>query len=306
MAEFAKEKPGTRYIAKHLQKQVGTALETLERARLTDSDVHDARKSLKKARASLRLLRFSIGQGHYRAQNVALRDAARPLSAARDSKVLLDTLDMLRDRYGEPAEALQVDGLTRVLKARRARLTREVLTGRTGSRAHSRRLLRESGKFADTLAAKRGANDWSALCTGLQRVYAQGRRAMAAAKDEPTPEAFHDWRKRVKYLRYSLEMLEPLWPGMIGVLADQAHKLSDYLGDEHDFNVLREAAVANRSAFRDPGSLSALLALIDRAREELREKALLLGSRLYEEKPRAFARRFAQYWRDWRAEPVAA
>jgi hypothetical protein len=38
----------------------------------------------------------------------------------------------------------------------------------------------------------------------------------------------------------------------------------------------------------------------------LREKALLLGSRLYEEKPQAFASRFGKYWRDWRTEKTAA
>ena len=305
MADVAKERPGSRYVAKQLEKQVGQALETLERPRLTDDDVHEARKNLKKARASLRLLRFSLGQGHYRAQNAALRDAARPLSAARDSKVLLDTLQSLHERFGEAARALKLNGLTRVLKERRDQLAGEVLAGRASSRAHSRRLLRESKKFVSSLAAKRTDN-WAALCTGLRKIYAQGRRSMVATRNEATPEAFHDWRKRVKYLRYSMEMLEPLWPGMVGEIADQAHKLSDYLGDEHDLTVLRETAEAHRAAFRDPASLAALLAFIDRARGELREKAMLLGARLYEEKPKAFAKRFAQYWRDWRAEPAAA
>jgi CHAD domain-containing protein len=110
----------------------------------------------------------------------------------------------------------------------------------------------------------------------------------------------------VKYLRYQLEVLEPLWPGMIGELADQVHKLADYLGDEHDLSVLRDTVLANQTVFRDDATQSALLALIDRCQSELREKALLLGSRLYEEKPQAFVSRFGQYWRDWRAEKTAA
>jgi hypothetical protein len=93
---------------------------------------------------------------------------------------------------------------------------------------------------------------------------------------------------------------------MIGEMADQAHKLADYLGDEHDLTVLRETALTHSAVFRDDGTLGALLALIDRCQSQLREKSLLLGTRLYQEKPRVFAARFAQYWRDWRAEKSAA
>jgi hypothetical protein len=39
--------------------------------------------------------------------------------------------------------------------------------------------------------------------------------------------------------------------------------------------------------------------MIDRLRAELRDKAMVLGRRLYKEKPSAFEARFGQYWRDW-------
>jgi hypothetical protein len=93
--------------------------------------------------------------------------------------------------------------------------------------------------------------------------------------------------------------LQPLWPGPIGELADQAHQLADYLGDDHDLSVLRARAIDNKAEFPGAAARGALLALIDRLRTELRDKAMVLGRRLYEEKPSAFEARFGEYWRDW-------
>jgi CHAD domain-containing protein len=305
MSHLAKDKPAARAVAADLDKHVHAALDVLDRPRLSDDDVHEARKHLKKARASLRLLRPTLKGSKYRDWNTVLRDAARPLSAARDSKVLPDTLRMLADRYGEPVRAMNLQGLRRALNAHRTQLAREVLGSQGKALAHTRRLLRELRAAIDRTRLPRD-NDWNGIGAGLERVYTRGRRAMATARKAPAPEAFHEWRKQVKYLRYQLEALEPLWPGMIGEMADQAHQLADYLGEEHDLSVLRETALAQSAAFRDDAQLDALVALIDRCQSHLREKSLLLGSRLYDEKPRALAHRFGRYWRDWQAEKSAA
>jgi CHAD domain-containing protein len=305
MIALVKDKPAARAVAKDLRKQVDRALEILGGRRLSDEDVHAARKHLKKARASLRLLRPALKGATYREWNTALRDAARPLSAARDGKVLLDTLRMLEEQHGEPARALRLDGFRRVLNEQRLQTSRAVLGSNGKALTHSHQLLREARTSMEHLRIPRD-DDWDSVGTGLKRVYAGGRDAMAVARKEPAPDAFHEWRKHVKYLRYELEVLEPLWSGMIGELADQAHKLADYLGAEHDSSVLRETALTHRDAFGDAGTLDALLALIDRCQGQLREKSLLVGARLYEEKPWRFADRFADYWRNWRAEKGAA
>ncbi|HEU4625323.1 MAG TPA: CHAD domain-containing protein [Steroidobacteraceae bacterium] len=306
MSPLVKHESAARAVAADLRKQVERAREILEHKRLTDEDVHEARKHLKKARAALRLLRPALKDSSYRAWNIAMRDAARPLSAARDSKVLLDTLRLLGEQYGEQVPAVQLEGFRRVLQDQRGHAAREALGARSKVLAHSRRLLREVHGGVERLRIPHDGDDWSPIRAGLKRVYSRGRRALAEARKTGSPEAFHEWRKQAKYLRYNLEYLEPLWPAMIGEMVDQAHRLTDYLGDEHDFSVLREAVLAHRAAFRDAATLDAVLALIDRCQSQLREKALLLGSRLYQEKPRVFADRISEYWRNWRDEKSAA
>lgn len=285
---------GVRRIARH---RISDALSSLEKKKIGDDEIHAARKELKKARAALRLLRSALGEGTYRRENVVLRDVARPLSAVRDGKVLLDTLDKLVRRYGPAARAIPLDELREILRRERLR-TRRTLSGTAGKqlRGALRQALVRSSRW------RVGEQGWRVIGAGLTRIYAKGRKAFEASRARRSPENLHEWRKQVKYLWHQLQVLEPLWPALIGELADQSHKLADYLGDDHDLAVLRERVLEHKGAFPDTASRSALLAFIDRWRVELEDKAFVLGARIYEERPKEFAARFGRYWSDWQRE----
>ena len=77
--------------------QVAAAIEALEESK---PNVHSARKQLKRARATLRLLRPATGDDSYRRENVAARDAARPLSRARDDEMMSNSLAGLLEHFG--------------------------------------------------------------------------------------------------------------------------------------------------------------------------------------------------------------
>jgi CHAD domain-containing protein len=291
VAKLSRDKPAGKTLIKHMKQEVDEALDRVDKKRISDEDVHRARKGLKKARASLRLLKPTLKPADYRRIEEALRDAAKPLSAARDATVLPDTLRMLLKRHGLPERSLKLDKLKRQLARHHADVHRETLVASGGELAHSRGLLHRCRARIRDLDTERNA-DWKVVGAGLKRIYAQGRRRLADSRASSTPEAFHEWRKKIKYLRYSLEMFRPLWPAVIGAVADEAHELADCLGDEHDLTVLRETVLANRESCKDEKTVSALLALIDRRQRDLREKALSLGARLFEEKPGKFAARF--------------
>lgn len=295
-AELQCSEPGTHGVRRIARAQIEKALDALGGRALSDERVHVARKEMKKARASLRLLRPALGDAVYRRENAALRDAARPLSRIRDGKVLLDTLDMLVERFGAPARAIPMDGLRRALRRERTRARREVLKGPAAMKSQ-RELLKKAHERAARWAV--GDHGWSVVGEGFAHVYTKGREALAAAEADRTPANLHEWRKQVKYLWHQLQALQPLWPGPIGELADQAHQLADYLGDDHDLSVLRARVLDNKAEFPGVAARGALLGMIDRLRTELRDKAMVLGRRLYEEKPSAFEARFGQYWRDW-------
>lgn len=301
-AELRSADEGVGGVRRILGAQIAEALAALEGKRIDASDIHSARKALKKARATLRLLRYTVPDRTYRKENAALRDAARPLSALRDAKVLIDALDNLEKLYGAPA-AQSIPAAFRRTLAREQTDTRKRALGATGGLRSSRELMSKSARRVSRLATT--DEGWTPLGRGLERVYGGGRDALQILEDERPTEALHEWRKQSKYLWHQLQLLEPLWPGPIGELADQLHKLSDYLGDDHDLAVLRERVQAHAKVFPETGGAGALLALIDRCRKRLQAKALVLGRRIYDEKPGTFAARYGRYWKRWKRETSA-
>jgi hypothetical protein len=76
----------------------------------------------------------------------------------------------------------------------------------------------------------------------------------------------------VKDLWYQERLLKPAWPAALGAQADEAHALSDLLGDDHDLAVLGEHLREKPSEDSD-----AILVLIDQRRAELLARIRALG-----------------------------
>ncbi|HEY7642303.1 MAG TPA: CHAD domain-containing protein [Steroidobacteraceae bacterium] len=271
-----------------LRRQLGCAIDELQDAK---PNIHGARKQLKRARATWRLLRPAIDDAQYRRENAAARDAARPLSKARDNEVLSDALESLLDRFGPSANGLHVGPLRHNLSKGRAPAAHPLPTQQLG---RIRTALQQSMKRTE--AWKPALGEWDCLAIGLKKTYGRARRALRNARIERAAEDLHEWRKQTKYLWHQLQVLTPLAAGQIGELADEFHHLADYLGDEHDLVVLRERVA---TAGMSETAASALEALIDRRREELQDKAFSLGERLYADKSKAFVHAMTKRWSDW-------
>jgi CHAD domain-containing protein len=299
MAHLDRDHAGLHSMQRIFSEQLEEAVALLSRKRVTDGQVHEARKQLKKARATLRLLRDALGEAAYARENGALRDAARPLSSVRDARVLPEALEQLTSSYGRAGGALPIARLRGELTREHARERKRVTRSQVSALA------------ANVVAAQRRSarwrvsGGWTVLGAGFARTYRRGREAYAVARSRTTAD-LHEWRKQVKYLRYQFHLLEPLWPAIIGELADQAHALTEYLGEDHDLAVLQQRIQDGGEKQLDGQTRGALLALIERCRRRLQDKAFVLGQRLYEERPAQLRRRFGQYWRTWREDSAPA
>jgi CHAD domain-containing protein len=255
--------------------------------------VHEARKDMKKLRALLRLTRGELGAQAFARENACFRDAARELAGARDRDVMLETLDGLTTLpAGEGWE------LRKLIQADRER------NGGGGDReaaARSVAILKEArGRLGDWPLER---DSFGALAKGLEKTYRRGRSDFEAAMEQPTVESLHEWRKRVKDLWYHERLLKNAWPAVLEAQADEAHTLSDLLGDEHDMAVLAERLDDDPPTKHADASLG----LIDERRAELLAQIRALGRRVYAEKPKAFARRIGRYVKAARAgDPVPA
>jgi CHAD domain-containing protein len=297
MARLKQSEAGTRGTRRIARRQVKSALKKLGRKTTSDRSVHSARKELKKARATLRLLRDALGRSTYKKENAALRDAARPLSEVRDGRVLLDALNSLLEYYGAPPATLRLTNFKRALSRRRTELRNKILED-GGPLRTARKALRDIRARSEKWHV--GRHGWSVLGAGLKRTYVRGRGAFAQVMTTPTDESLHEWRKQTKYLWYQLEVFAPLGPGPVADVTEQAHQLADCLGDDHDLAVLHERAAQARDLFPSAAAHRALLNLIARCRAGLQGKAQQLGRRLYAEPPAVFTSRVGKYWHDWR------
>ena len=262
--------------------------DALEHARNHDADpvgsVHEVRKDLKKLRSLLRMVRPSMPKRIYRRENARFRDLGRELATARDAEVKLQTLASLREISGKLDE---VDAYAAALEAERAQ------AGVSASAALA---------IAELEAAREAVSDWSPNRgwrppgPGFVRTYARGRNALAAVQADPSDDAVHGWRKRSKDLWYHLRIVRRAWRQALAPVADEAHELSDLLGDHHDLAVVADDVSRRGGRFTD-GAQQRVLALIRSRQAELLDDALPLGERLYAEKPKAFGKRLGTYWR---------
>jgi CHAD domain-containing protein len=140
--------------------------------------------------------------------------------------------------------------------------------------------------------------EFAAVEPGLKRIYGQGRQRLRAAQAKPTSANLHAWRKRVKDLRYSAEILAPAGPKRMRRTAKRADRLGELLGEEHDLALLGDLVERRAELFADDAGRRGLLKLIGRRRSRLRREALRRGDKLYARKPGAFVGRTARAWRE--------
>lgn len=267
-------------------EQLSRALDSLEDV---DTDpvesVHDVRKRCKKVRGLLRAMRGSFDD--YSEENGALRDAARLLSDARESHVApltyTATVQWADGRGLDVASPV----LERALEVDAVRASEVLLAD-----SHRR------GRVAEALEAVADrAGGWEldddgidVLGKGVHKSYERGHEAMQCCRDGVSVARLHEWRKRAKYTRYHLRLLEPAAPEVIGALKDRFHDLTDLLGDDHDL-----ADLAERLRVPVDDGAAAFRVALDGRRAELLRRVFDVGRVLYTEDPDDFTDRVLAY-----------
>jgi CHAD domain-containing protein len=252
----------------------------------SDERIHDVRKELKRARATLRLLRPCMAADAYRQENTVIRDVGRAMTSVRDAKVLVHALTELRaERDGKKLAALREE-LRKLLLSERLKARKELRPEHLAGAADTlRSAASRAERWTHTLP------DVLALSPGLSRVYGSGRKALARATRRPTDAHLHEWRKQVKYLLNQIDVGRRLGVRRLAKGHKQARHLADVLGRDHDLAVLNDKV----KEFAQSGSLRADAVAIGKwrtctkhFRSRLREEAFALGRRLYAKKTNRF------------------
>jgi len=241
--------------------------------------VHEYRKSIRRARSLVELLRPAFGKTAADGLILRLKEAFAKTGSLRDSDILLATLESLG---GEPDGA--TEAFQRMLEAESAERpgpaeTAELL--KSGALD-----LRALPKVFDVVLPA-GDSIWE-LQQGLERSQRRTRQALSQTLDSYSEENFHRWRRRLKELRYQIELLSSGGGRPLRAREKALARLAQDVGKVTDLFVLRRR-IESRAA-EVPGAAE----LSERIRRRGEEKARALlsrGSDLLAEPPREFADR---------------
>lgn len=274
------EAPGTGVVAVALG-ELDAAIDALRGGQRSAKAVHTSRKAFKRVRAIIRVAHDGLGDAVVERDNAALRDAGRALASARDAKVAVDSIDGLLARDPKGVDVAAAAPLRDLLLAEHetAQAAAEHDAGTIAGVLEQLAVVR-----ADLSSWNLGPNAADHLAAGLLRVHHRGRKALRRAEraeGEERTEAMHTLRKRAKDLWHAAELLEAAAPKRLGKLAEQAHRLADLIGDDHDLAVLAERIAERAPRLPDGVPVDAIDAAIARRRRKLQRKALHLAAAIY-------------------------
>lgn len=249
----------------HAVAEVAHAIDCLGwRGARVHQGVHQARKSMRRVRAALRLGGTVLGPAS-RVLDRDLQRIIRSLSSLRDAQALVETLDrLIRKRTSDDdgrllRRARRVAATTRIGKARAALLDDPGFT-------HRRALLESVGVVVPGLMW-----DWvcaeqvtQAVAHSSKVARTAARRAQASGDDDD----WHRWRRRAR--RFSQQ--ERLLVGLAEHVAVErsAKALAVLLGEAQDYSLLR-AHCGEDSLFPE-GDRLALCKLAKKGARRLRRK----------------------------------
>ena len=249
--------------------------------------VHEVRKHLKRLRAAMRLAITEVGKDRHAREDRCVRKIGRLVSDLRDAQVRLQTLIQLRDETAKGPQDSPFPRIEELLSLERESFSAAFAGWQKQAIPQLERVEARLLKWPlDGLT-------WKQVCRAVGKIYKRGQRRLAKTINDPDPENFHAWRKRVKDLWYQLRILQPLNRVVLTEMAHDAEVLGELLGREHDLNFLWARLEKERSdeALRD--ELAQLEKLIRKRGKRLRTNALELGRRFYAEPAKAFAKRIS-------------
>jgi CHAD domain-containing protein len=267
---------------------IADARRALADPELSDAEaVHEVRKAFKRWRALLRLLARPLGEQADQ-MRVEARELMRALSGARDAQSSLDALVDLR-KSDVPFSPTSLETIGRRLTAIRD------AAEQTGFTKEMRERLSGYLDYV-TLSLERWplmAINFDTVAEGLISTYRRARQLIPDNWAEADAEHLHDLRRRVVEHRHQMDLMEPLWPRLGQVWAEEAQRLRNRLGACQDLAVFIGLTAPHQplAPWR-----SRLAPLIEARRAAHLKAAARLAGRLFAEKPKAFHRRLSALW----------
>lgn len=266
-----------RHLKRTLQSLLGASEAMIPEGRFPGpKEVHDIRVNMKKARAILKLLRVSPGSYYYRRENAALRDISALFSHSREADVLRKTLKALAKKHPDIFNMATVDWLKSV--SRQVVPPPDSHAAKLTIAAEASESLRRAWYRAGFLSL--GNIDREVLLDGLWNSFLRSEGEFHIALKKRSPEAIHEFRKRVKDLLYQVRFFADYNPGHFGKIHAELDALGSTLGKCNDLSVAMHIAAAGNSTGTGI-NVAALLKTIEDERSRLFDEATPAAQQIF-------------------------
>lgn len=281
-----------------VRNEFRAALDELKGNGPDEQAILESRKSVKKIRAVLRLVRTDLGED-FGVLNKRLREVSHSLASLRDVDATAETLDALRAHYPTviTTRVATVAGHTLQQRKRRAH-------GRA-ARARPRAAAALERTRKSTVRAIERAGRFSVVWAGLTYGYQRARRAMKTLRPDSDATQFHTFRRYVKSHWYHMRLLARVHPTARARTRTLA-QLETVLGDDHNLAVLRATILEDPDRFGDARTTALVLGCVVKYQTMLRQRALKLGTRMFKHSASEFRRSAGAWWRSRGKASVAA
>jgi CHAD domain-containing protein len=288
-----KERVG-RGIRRILREQLSRAVEMArDRDGAQEERVHDVRTRLKRSRAALELIGGEVGKKAKKTDRL-LRNRGRRLARPRDVVVQAHTFRILGTRLSRELPAGLLERMRGVGEQLRRTLDAQAVEKELRRAARSLKRLRRR------LRRWPVKHDRRAVGRGITRTYREARRALAAVRAAPTPERFHDWRKKVKVLSNELRIVGRAVPELATRYLAKVEKLGELLGQVHDLDCVAATAKKHPRWFGSDADCEAVRGLVAEHRVVLEREAFALAAGVFAGRPRDVRALIETGWKTWR------
>jgi len=284
---FKRSEQLPRGVERLLRTEIDAALQLLSQPseRPLDYRVHEVRKTLKRLRALLTLVKGSAPDATLDRLRQLLRTAAHSLAELRSSAALAHAYGTLLERHPNLLDAP-------VREAVRAALTKASVDEsavEAALKAAIDALSRARDAARVLMVSGKG---WDSIERGFKTTYARARGDFRLAQRSRSVEHLHDFRTHEKRHLYHLSLLEKVWPRLVRAECKELDELGELLGDHHDLSLLLPELDRRGLTHLD---LGALARLIEERKSELEKRIWFHGMRLFSESPKRRSERFAGY-----------
>jgi CHAD domain-containing protein len=286
-------------VRRIVREQLRSAIRVAKDRELGQEErVHEVRTRLKRSRAALGLIRRDAG-GKAARDDRRLRDAGRLLAKPRDLAVQAHTFRVLGTRLRSELPPRLVARLGAAERQIRRALEPEEVE------KDLKRAVRALRRLRGDLAEWGVGKGRRAIGDSVTRTYRHGLETLEAARERPSPQRFHDWRKQVKALSYELRIIAAAVPELTTTLIPKVERLGEILGQVHDLDCVKATAALHPRWFGRAADGEAVLAAVDARREELEQEALTLAATVFAGRARDVRSLVKTGWKLWRKGPGA-